>query len=53
MDKELPVIELLNCKIHAISMNETVNYINSCIRNNIKIHHVAVRIRKIEEIAVE
>lgn len=47
MNKELPAVELLNCKIHAISMDETVSYIDNCIKNSVTVHHVVVNAAKL------
>ena len=40
-------IHILNCPINALTMKETLNFIDSAIRNNSHIHHVVVNAAKL------
>lgn len=43
----IPSIELLNCPIHAIGMDETVAIIDKAIKNKGQLHHVVVNAAKL------
>ncbi|GAB3350102.1 exopolysaccharide biosynthesis glycosyltransferase VpsK [Arachidicoccus ginsenosidivorans] len=47
MQHNIPSIRLLNCPIHAITMDETVNVIDKAIKNRKQIHHVVVNAAKL------
>ena len=47
MNINIPSIRLLNCPIHAITMEETVSFIDKSIKARKQIHHVVVNAAKL------
>ena len=47
MYHNIPSIHLLNCPIHAITMDETVNVIDKAIKQRARLHHVVVNAAKL------
>ena len=44
---QLPSIELFNCPVHSVSMQQTLDYIAECIDSDRHLHHVVVNAAKL------
>lgn len=44
---QLPSVELFNCPVHSLSMQETLDHISSCIDAGEQVHHVVVNAAKL------